>query len=221
MGKPIDPSFKQGFEPVMNDVRLPFFQLYRINALRVLGALALCLLAVTSAPPALPLVGVVFEVIGTMAIFIAIAGRGWSLFYIGGRKNSELVTHGPYSVSRNPLYFFSLIGIAGVGAQTGSLLSMALFVAAAYLAFDMAMRGEEAYLESRYGRGFEEYRQTVPRLWPDLSLWRECEDVPLRSASALTSLRDGIVFFGAWIAIELIRVGQSAGLLPVVWTLPV
>jgi protein-S-isoprenylcysteine O-methyltransferase Ste14 len=205
----------------MSDIRLPFFQLYRINALRTLGGVAFCLLAITSAPPTLPLMGVVFELTGTLAIFLAIAGRGWSLFYIGGRKNSELVTFGPYSITRNPLYFFSLVGIAGVGAQTGSLLSMGIFVMVAYLAFDMAMRGEEAYLESRYGSGFEEYRRAVPRLWPDLSLWRECEDVPLRSAQAIGSLRDGIVFLGAWIGIELIRLGQTAGLLPVIWTFPI
>jgi protein-S-isoprenylcysteine O-methyltransferase Ste14 len=205
----------------MNDIRIPFLQIYRINALRALGGVAFGLLAVTSPPLALPLVQVAFELLGTIAIFIAIAGRGWSLLYIGGRKNSELVTTGPYSVSRNPLYFFSLVGIAGIGAQTGSLLSMSALVLAAYLAFDMAMRGEEGYLGNRYGGAFDDYRREVPRFWPDLSLWRECEDVPLRSARAIGSLRDGIVFLAAWIAVELIRLGQAAGLLPVVWTLPI
>jgi protein-S-isoprenylcysteine O-methyltransferase Ste14 len=212
---------QRGFESIMTDIRVPFLQIYRINALRGLGGAAFCLLAISSAPPALPLVNVVFEVVGTLAIFIAIAGRGWSLFYIGGRKNSELVTAGPYSITRNPLYFFSLLGIAGLGAQTGSLLSMAMLVLAAYLAFDMAMRGEEAFLAGRYGGVFDDYRSRVPRLWPDFSLWRECEDVPLRSAGAVGSLRDGIVFLGAWITIDLIRLGQDAGLLPVVWTMPI
>jgi protein-S-isoprenylcysteine O-methyltransferase Ste14 len=220
VGKVIQFPSPRGFDSIMNDIRIPFLQIYRINALRSLGCMAFCLLAITSPPQSLPLVTVVFEIAGALAIFIAVAGRGWSLFYIGGRKNSELVTTGPYSVSRNPLYFFSLIGIAGVGAQTGSLLSMVIFVLAAYLAFDMAMRGEEAYLGSRYGNGFEEYRAVVPRLWPDFSLWRECDDVPLRSVRAIGSLRDGSAFLGAWIAIEIIRLGQSAGLLPVVWTLP-
>lgn len=205
----------------MNDIRVPFLQIYRINALRALGAAAFCLLAITSAPPSPPLADFVLKAMGTLAIFTAIAGRGWSLFYIGGRKNAELVTTGPYSVTRNPLYLFSLIGILGVGAQTGSLLSMMLLVIAAYLAFDMAMRGEEAYLGSRYGRGFDKYKEAVPRLWPDFSLWRECEDVPLRSARAIGSLRDGIVFLGAWITIELVRLGQAAGLLPVLWILPI
>lgn len=204
----------------MHDARVPFLQIYRINALRVFGAAAFGLLAVTS-PPVMPaFVRIILEALGTLAIFVAIAGRGWSLFYIGGRKNSELVDFGPYSICRNPLYFFSLVGIAGIGAQTGSLVCMAVFVAAAYLAFDMAMRGEEAYLGSRYGGAFNDYRRSVPRLLPDPSLWRECEDIPLRSMRAVGSLRDGIVFLGAWLAVELVRVAQVSGLLPVLWTLP-
>ncbi|MDM9625259.1 isoprenylcysteine carboxylmethyltransferase family protein [Rhizobium sp. S152] len=199
---------------------MPFLQIYRINALRVLGAAAFGLLAVTS-PPVMPLfIRTILEAMGTLAIFVAIVGRCWSLFYIGGRKNSELVDFGPYSICRNPLYFFSLIGIAGIGAQTGSLVCMAVFVVATYLAFDTAMRGEEAYLGSRYGEAFDDYKRSVPRLLPDPSLWRECEDIPLRSVRAVGSLRDGIVFLGAWLAIEVVRLAQASGLLPVFWTLP-
>ena len=161
----------------MNDVQLPFLQHYRINALRGLAALGFCLLAVTAAPPPLPLLSPFLDMLGISAIFTAIAGRGWVLLYIGGRKNSELVTSGPYSISRNPLYVFSLTGIAGVGILTGSLISTTVFVLSAYLAFKMAMRGEEAYLSSRYGQHFEAYRQAVPRFWPDFSLWRESEAV--------------------------------------------
>ncbi|CAH0342822.1 isoprenylcysteine carboxylmethyltransferase family protein [Rhizobium sp. CECT 9324] len=204
----------------MNYARHPFFQHYRINALRALGGLGFCLIAFTAAPPASPVSNVMFAGAGLLAIFVAIAGRAWTLFYIGGRKNSELVTMGPYSISRNPLYVFSLIGIAGIGAQTGSLLLTGLFLTAAYFAFDMAVRGEEAYLAGRFGRDFDDYKRMVPRLWPDFSLWRECADVPLRSAGAIGSLRDGIVFLGAWIVIELVKVAQLAGLLPVIWVLP-
>jgi hypothetical protein len=60
---------------MMNNVRVPFLQHYRINALRALSGLAFCLLAVTSAPPTLPLVNAILEIIGAMAIFVAVAGR--------------------------------------------------------------------------------------------------------------------------------------------------
>lgn len=204
----------------MDKTRLPFPQRYRINALRALGVLAFGSMAVTATPPGLPFVNMLFEIAGPVAIFVAIAGRAWTLLYIGGRKNAVLVTDGPYSISRNPLYLFSLIGIAGIGAQTGSLLLTVLVLVSAYFAFDIAIRGEEAYLASRFGHRFREYCVSTPRLLPDVSLWRECEDIPLRSARSLGSFRDGIVFVTAWIGVELIKVGQAYGLLPVILTLP-
>src|SRR5690349_15131041 len=47
---------------------------------------------------------------GMILIFICVCGRTWCSLYIGGRKISELVAVGPYSISRNPLYVFSIIG---------------------------------------------------------------------------------------------------------------
>lgn len=199
----------------------PFPQRHRINILRIVATASFGLLALTAAPRDNPVMDSALELIGGLAIFAAIAGRAWSLLYIWGRKNSELVTVGPYSITRNPLYLFSLIGIAGVGAQTGSLLSMAVMTGGAYFAFVMAMRGEEAFLAGRYGPRFEVYRKTTPRLLPNFSRWREADDTLLRSASAVNGLRDGIVFVAAWFGVELIKLAQSTKLLPVFWTLPI
>ncbi|YCI06139.1 hypothetical protein M1D34_29320 (plasmid) [Ensifer sp. D2-11] len=57
----------------MNHAQIPFLQLYRINALRALGGLGFGLLAVTAAPPVAPLASVVFEILGTLAVVVAIA----------------------------------------------------------------------------------------------------------------------------------------------------
>ena len=63
------------------------------------------------------------EWFGIFAIILCIFGRTWTSLYIGGRKNRALLTKGPYSVVRNPLYVFSILGAAGAGAQLGSVIS--------------------------------------------------------------------------------------------------
>lgn len=50
------------------------------------------------------------EHLGLIAIMICIFGRASCSLYIGGRKKQEIVSNGPYSLCRNPLYVFSFIG---------------------------------------------------------------------------------------------------------------
>ncbi len=92
------------------------------------------------------------EWIGVVLIVVCIVGRTWSSFYIGGRKNREIVRIGPYSVSRNPLYLFSFIGAAGVGAQFGSLTIALFCVLIAWLVFRLVVNKEERALTARLWR---------------------------------------------------------------------
>lgn len=48
-----------------------------------------------------------WEVLSFVFLLVAALGRVWTSAYISGRKNHELVVNGPYSLTRNPLYFFS------------------------------------------------------------------------------------------------------------------
>lgn len=79
------------------------------------------LLAWTALVKAQPQLEHPVEHLGLIAIMVCVLGRAWCSLYIGGRKKQEIVTCGPYSLCRNPLYVFSFIGAFGIGAQTGSL----------------------------------------------------------------------------------------------------
>jgi protein-S-isoprenylcysteine O-methyltransferase Ste14 len=128
---------------------------------------------------------------GVIALVVAIVGRAWCSLYIGGRKKSEIVQLGPYSVSRNPLYVFSFLGAFGMGAQTGSLILAGLFTAIAMAVFLATVRREEAWLLGTFGEDYRRYRASTPRFWPRWSGWRDKPALTVAPEYFLTTLRDG------------------------------
>jgi protein-S-isoprenylcysteine O-methyltransferase Ste14 len=111
--------------------------------------------------------------LGVFLVGIASFGRMWCSLYIAGRKDSELVTEGPYSICRNPLYFFSLVGALGIGFATETLLVPLLILVAYSLYYPLVIKKEEIKLAGLHGAEFEGYRQKVPRFIPKFSLFHE------------------------------------------------
>ncbi|WP_348529217.1 isoprenylcysteine carboxylmethyltransferase family protein [Mesorhizobium sp. LSJC264A00] len=91
------------------------------------------------------------EALGIGFVLVCFLGRLWSILYVGGRKNDELVTIGPFSMSRNPLYFFSTVGAAGVGLMYGSVLVAAALALVSYLVFRVTVRKEAEFLFGKFG----------------------------------------------------------------------
>jgi protein-S-isoprenylcysteine O-methyltransferase Ste14 len=159
------------------------------------------------------------EMTGTMLIVLGIGGRLWSTLYIGGRKSAEVVSTGPYSVTRNPLYVFSAIAAAGAGAQMGSILAALILGLLCVAAFHLVIFREEDYLRARLGAAYEGYCARVPRFWPNFSLYRDQDEVTFRPKLLLNTLRDGLLFFASLPLFELVEMGQQAGLWPVLFHL--
>jgi protein-S-isoprenylcysteine O-methyltransferase Ste14 len=155
------------------------------------------------------------EAFGLAFIGIAILGRLWCTLYIGGRKAGEVVSSGPYSISRNPLYVFSTIGAVGVGAQSGSLVISALFGVLCLMAFSIVAKREERFLAAQFPDTYPDYRRRVPRFFPKLSLYRDEPSLTVLPHRVYTTLKDGLVFFAAMPAFELVEYLQDSGVLPV------
>jgi protein-S-isoprenylcysteine O-methyltransferase Ste14 len=160
------------------------------------------------------------EMIGVLLIFLGIVGRLWSTLYIGGRKSAEVVSGGPYSMTRNPLYVFSSIAAAGVGAQMGSILATVGFGVLCALAFHVVILREEKYLKETLGAPYEAYMARVPRFIPNLSLYEEGDTGSFRPKLLLSTLLDGLVFLAAMPFFESIDAMQLSGYLPVLFRLP-
>jgi protein-S-isoprenylcysteine O-methyltransferase Ste14 len=158
---------------------------------------------------------VTMRLIGLLLIGAAVVGRCWCTLYIGGRKSSEVVSVGPYSISRNPLYIFSAFGVAGIGLQMGSLIISALLPVALLAIFVPVIIREEKLLAARFGREFEEYRAKVPRFGPRLSGWTDLATVEVQPRNLFRTLREGLFFFLAaplCEAVDLLQ--QSAHVTP-------
>lgn len=155
------------------------------------------------------------EAFGGAAILVAILGRTWCTLYIGGRKSAEIVRGGPYSVTRNPLYVFSTIGAAGIGAMTGSMTIAAAFAVITYLAFRSVALVEEDYLKRAFGQPYLDYMQEVPRFFPRLRLFRESDMLAVRPQLIYRTFADGLLFLAAYPFFELVEHLQDTGVLPV------
>jgi protein-S-isoprenylcysteine O-methyltransferase Ste14 len=160
------------------------------------------------------------ELAGLAFIVACILGRSWSTLYIGGRKKHVLITAGPYSLCRNPLYVFSVLGATGIGFTSGSLVLGLLIGGAIFLVFDRVVRREEIYLAEHHGEPFAAYCRRTPRWLPRFSAWQDAEVVEARPHLVVVTFREACLLLLAFPALEGIEWLQSAGVLPVLVHLP-
>ncbi|WP_321495738.1 isoprenylcysteine carboxylmethyltransferase family protein [uncultured Desulfobacter sp.] len=111
--------------------------------------------------------------IGIVLVGVASLGRMWCSLYVAGYKDKQLVTNGPYSLCRNPLYFFSLIGAIGIGFCTETLTFPILFLILFASYYPFVIKSEEKRLSSNFGAEFESYIHNTPAFFPKFSLFDE------------------------------------------------
>jgi protein-S-isoprenylcysteine O-methyltransferase Ste14 len=88
-------------------------------------------------------------------------GDSWRIGIPQGEAPA-LRTRGPFALSRNPIFLGMLTFVAGMMLWSPNALTIALFVAS-YIALEVQIRGEEAYLEARHGDAYRAYRARVRR----------------------------------------------------------
>jgi protein-S-isoprenylcysteine O-methyltransferase Ste14 len=152
---------------------------------------------------------------GIILILIGVLGRVWCTLYIGGRKTHEVVRHGPYSVMRNPLYFFSSIASMGVGAQSGSLIIALLLGVLCVVAFLIVIKREEGFLAHNFGQEYKDYCASVPRFFPTPRLYQDLECLSINPKHLYRTFFDGLVFFSAVPLFGLVYYAQHRGWVPV------
>jgi protein-S-isoprenylcysteine O-methyltransferase Ste14 len=148
---------------------------------------------------------------GCFLVGIAVVGRLWCAEYIAGRKSRTLVAYGPYSVCRNPLYFFSFLGGTGLGLCTKSIVLALVVIVAFAIIYPLTIANEERTLRNLFGKEYEDYLKKVPKFIPKLSLFTEPEEYVVKPRSFRREVGDALYFvwiIGLFAIIEALSKGD-------------
>jgi protein-S-isoprenylcysteine O-methyltransferase Ste14 len=100
---------------------------------------------------------------------LSLAGWAAWLFHRAGtgiptwRAARRLVTHGPYAISRNPMYLGVTAAYAGLSLAFANAWALLLLVPVLAVMDRLVITREEPYLEARFGRPYRDYRARVRR----------------------------------------------------------
>lgn len=76
---------------------------------------------------------------------------------------AHLVTAGPFSFTRNPIFLGAVTLLLGAGLITGIAWFFAFALAAGFAVQKLAIEPEERHLEARFGRRYRDYAKKVRR----------------------------------------------------------
>ena len=116
------------------------------------------------ARPAGVLAGWLLVALGSgLATWAAATFRGAGTTMLPHRPASTLVTHGPFRLSRNPMYVGLSLVYLGVMVLMNSVWLLPVFPLVIGLLYLTVIRHEERYLAATFGLRYDAYRRRVRR----------------------------------------------------------
>ena len=167
-----------------------------------------------------PLVFLAIFVRPSWAVGSTEAVRMWSILYVGGRKSDELVTQGPYSLCRNPLYIGTFLLAIGAGLCFENLLMLVATLGVILPAHVIATRLEERHLGEKFPRENTQYKAGVPRFWPRLRGYRSGPTVTVSVRAIRRVTVDTLAVLLIPEMEDLLEVLHAHGIVPVLWYFP-
>ncbi|MBI4601965.1 MAG: isoprenylcysteine carboxylmethyltransferase family protein [Planctomycetes bacterium] len=149
---------------------------------------------------------------GLALVLLGVSLRLWCILQIGGsaRKTSRLkaervISWGPYSMVRNPIYIANTTTFAGFTVLAGLPWLLPLVFIALGLWYDAIVRREERFLETTHPEAFAEYRRLAGRWLPRLRYrGRPPGVLPYPFLRALKRERGHLIAVGAGLAAVLL-----------------
>jgi protein-S-isoprenylcysteine O-methyltransferase Ste14 len=160
------------------------------------------------------------ESVGYVFLMLGLSVRVWSILYIGGRKSQVLVTDGPYSLCRNPLYIGTMLVTVGAGLCFENLLMLVTMLVTMVPAHMVAARLEDAHLAAKFPVEFPEYTRRVAALWPRLRNYRSREMLMVSARAVRRAAIDASGVMLIPLLEDILEVLHQRGIVPVLWFFP-
>jgi protein-S-isoprenylcysteine O-methyltransferase Ste14 len=159
----------------------------------------------------------VIEWFGYLLLLAGISLRMWSTLYIGQRKSKQLITDGPFSMCRNPLYFGSLLIATGTSLCFENFVLLAFVLIVLVPIHLLVIFAEERQLMKDFGTAYEQYKEESPRLWP--AFWRfKTSPIIEVSTRALTKATMEMILLLLIPPLgDLVELLHARGILPIWW----
>jgi protein-S-isoprenylcysteine O-methyltransferase Ste14 len=111
-------------------------------------------------------IGAVISVLGLgLAIWARVyLGTNWSRS-VTIKRDHKLITGGPYSLVRHPIYTGLLTGFLGTAIAIGQVRGLVAF-ALIFAVLWYKLQLEERWMQQQFGKDYEQYAQRVPALVP-------------------------------------------------------
>lgn len=169
-------------------------------------------------------VDIAFKILGIIAVGVGVGGRLYSTLFIGGMKNEGIdgktfIDYGPYSTTRNPLYFFSFIAFMGLLALQAQILLLCVGALGFYWIYQRTIKREESFLIDKFGDSYRQYLKSVPRFFPRRH-FETPEQILVRPKFLHKEIKRGLVWFCFVFFLLLWQTLQAFGFLPILFFAP-
>jgi protein-S-isoprenylcysteine O-methyltransferase Ste14 len=162
----------------------------------------------------------VLNILGWLFFLTGMLLRLWSTLYIGARKEWTLVSEGPYSLCRNPLYLGSLLVGLSFGLFVNSLAFLVIISTTAIIYALGTVRAEEDTLLRNLGEPYARYCERTPRFWPKFSLFHTSESIEIKAKGLRIEFKRLLRWIWVPMALEIVSYLRSMPWYPGLFHLP-
>lgn len=156
-----------------------------------------------------------FDIAGGLLVGLCAIGRVYSTAFLGGFKNEILVDYGIYSVLRNPLYFFSLIGITGVALMSNHISVMIGLPLFFFIMYQGLITREQEFLKDKFGENYLAYARNTRALIPCFANYQAPATMEINPRYLTKALLDAVWWLTALPIIEFVEYLQTKNIVPV------